>query len=85
MKHAYAGVARPWLRVLLSARSPEGQQPPTLLLEVEDNGPGIAPAQWQKMEGSFGQQLILALSAQLGGVVTTANRPGAFFCLQLLA
>jgi len=76
MKHAYAHVARPRLRVLLSALSPNG-----LLLEVEDNGPGFAPGQWQVAEGSFGQQLILALSAQLGGQVLTDNRPGAFFRL----
>lgn len=78
VKHAYAGVARPWLRVQLSAPSPAA-----LLLEVEDNGPGIAPARWQATEGTFGQQLILALSAQLGGQVTTANRPGAFFQLHV--
>jgi two-component sensor histidine kinase len=76
MKHAYARVPRPRLRVLLSAPSPAG-----LLLEVEDNGPGFAPGQWQAAEGSFGQQLILALSAQLGGQVLTDNRPGAFFRL----
>jgi two-component sensor histidine kinase len=80
LKHAYAGVARPWLRVLLLSAA-DGQ--PGLLLEVEDNGPGIAPGQWQKAEGSFGQQLILALSAQLAGQVKVANQPGAFFQLRL--
>jgi two-component sensor histidine kinase len=78
VKHAYAGVARPWLRVQLSAPGPT-----TLVLEVEDNGPGIAPKRWQAVDGSFGQQLILALSAQLGGQVTTTNRPGAFFQLKV--
>ena len=81
LKHAYAGVARPWLRVLLRG-TVEGQ--PGLLLEVEDNGPGVAPGQWQQAEGSFGQQLILALSAQLGGQVRVANQPGAFFQLRLV-
>jgi two-component sensor histidine kinase len=76
MKHAYAGVARPWLRVQLRAPGPAA-----LLLEVEDNGPGFGPGQWQAAENSFGQQLILALSAQLGGEVLTDNRPGAFFRL----
>lgn len=80
VKHAYAGVARPWLRVQLSAPDPGA-----LLLEVEDNGPGIASARWQATEGTFGQQLILALCVQLGGQVTTANRPGAFFQLRVVS
>jgi two-component sensor histidine kinase len=80
LKHAYADVARPWLRILLLDT---GAGQTGLLLEVEDNGPGIAAGQWQKAEGSFGQQLILALSTQVGGHVTVANQPGAFFQLRL--
>ncbi|SFC35653.1 tetratricopeptide repeat-containing sensor histidine kinase [Spirosoma endophyticum] len=38
-----------------------------LLFEVTDNGAGFDPAKWQKPNGSFGKQLIKALSAQLGG------------------
>lgn len=82
LKHAYADVPRPWLRIMLCG---QGGRAAELLLEVEDNGPGMAPGQWQAAEGSFGQQLILALSAQLGGQVTTANRPGAFFQLRVVS
>ena len=78
LKYAYADVPRPWLRILLTAAGPDRAG---LLLEVEDNGPGIAPILWQEQHGSFGQQLILALSAQLGGEVKTSNQPGAFFQL----
>ncbi|MGI4884004.1 MAG: sensor histidine kinase [Janthinobacterium lividum] len=78
LKYAYEDVPRPWLRIQLTAAGPDRTG---LLLEVEDNGPGIAPALWQAYHGSFGQQLIMALSAQLGGQVKTGNQPGAFFQL----
>jgi len=74
LKHAFAHVARPLLRLHLSA--PAGG----LLLEVEDNGPGWPPAA-SRCAGSFGTQLIEALSGQMGGEVTTGNQPGAYFRL----
>jgi two-component sensor histidine kinase len=80
LKHAYAKVPRPWLRIMLCGW---GGKEAELLLEVEDNGSGLPLGQLQATEGSFGQQLILALSTQLGGQVTTANRPGAFFQLRI--
>ena len=73
LKHAYGQVARPLLRLHLSG--PAGG----LLLEVEDNGPGRAPAAGRG--SSFGTQLILALSEQIGGQVTMGNQPGAYFRL----
>lgn len=73
LKHAYGQVARPLLRLHLSG--PAGG----LLLEVEDNGPGRAPDAGPG--SSFGTQLILALSEQIGGQVTMGNQPGAYFRL----
>ena len=74
LKHAFAHVARPLLRLHLSA--PAGG----LLLEVEDNGPGWPPAA-DRRAGSFGTQLIEALGEQMGGQITTRNQPGACFRL----
>ena len=77
LKYAYAHMTRPLLRILLTSDGPAG----SLRLEVEDNGPGIDAAQWQAPDSSFGKQLILALSEQMGGQVTMRNQPGAFFQL----
>ncbi|WP_227609480.1 sensor histidine kinase [Hymenobacter translucens] len=79
LKYAYQNVARPILRIRLVAAP--GSDAGGLLLEVEDNGPGIDPAQWQAPDTSFGKQLILALSEQMGGTVTMRNQAGAFFQL----
>lgn len=73
LKHAYAQVARPLLRLHLNGTSGG------LLVEVEDNGPGRAPGYDQGH--SFGIQLIRALSEQLGGQVIMRNQPSAFFQL----
>jgi two-component sensor histidine kinase len=73
LKHAYAHVARPLLRLHLSA--PAGG----LLLEVEDNGPGRPPG--FDTGSSFGTQLIMALSQQIGGEALMSNQPGAYFRL----
>jgi two-component sensor histidine kinase len=73
LKHAYAHVARPLLRLHLGA--PAGG----LLLEVEDNGPGRPPG--FDTGNSFGTQLILALSQQIGGEALMGNQPGAYFRL----
>jgi len=69
LKHAYAQVARPRLRISLR-RERAG-----LTLRVEDNGPGFdasAPA-----PRSFGRRLIGVLSEQLGGELTQRAGPGA--------
>lgn len=73
LKHAYAHVARPLLRLHLSG--PAGG----LLLEVEDNGPGRPPG--FESSGSFGTQLVVALSQQIGGEAIMSNQPGAYFRL----
>jgi two-component sensor histidine kinase len=73
LKYAYGKVARPLLRVYLG--SPAGG----LLLEVEDNGPGRPPG--YDNGNSFGTQLIVALSQQIGGEVAMGNQPGAYFRL----
>jgi two-component sensor histidine kinase len=78
LKYAYAQVARPILRIRLTHApgSADG-----LLLEVEDNGPGIEESCWLAPDTSFGKQLIFALSEQMGGQLTLNNQPGAFFRL----
>lgn len=56
---------------------------PTMLLEVADNGSGFNPTNWQRAGGSFGKQLIKALSAQLGGVYDLDTTAGTRFRLRL--
>lgn len=80
LKYAYAHVAQPFLRLLLTTMGPAGG----VLLEVEDNGPG-STAGWEASTASFGKQLILALSAQLGGQVTTHSVAGTLFRLHVPA
>jgi len=73
LKHAYAHVARPLLRLHLNGPASG------LLLEVEDNGPGRPPG--FDNGNSFGTQLIMALSQQIGGEALMGNQPGAYFRL----
>ena len=57
-----------------------------LVLEVQDNGPGLNLSQWQNPEAesdSFGRQLIWSLSEQTGGNLTVDNRDGAYFQLTI--
>ena len=78
LKHAYAHVKRPLLRISLKAAPGSSSG---ILLEVEDNGSGKQLTDRQPSVTSFGKRLILALSAQLGGQVTTSNSSGTFFRL----
>ena len=79
LKYAYAHEPRPQLRILLAPAGPGIGG--GLLLEVEDNGPGLLPGQWDAATSSFGMQLIQALSGQMGGQVTVRNNPGTYFQL----
>ncbi|RTQ49682.1 hypothetical protein EJV47_12775 [Hymenobacter gummosus] len=69
-KHAFPAVEQPSLRIYL-ARTRQG-----LLLEVHDNGPGFDTSSWQQKAGSFGRQLIVSLSEQVGGTVTCTAHKG---------
>lgn len=72
-KHAYTCVDRPWLRIGLHNRN-------GLVLEVQDNGPGITPAEWEEVRSkSFGKRLITSLCQQLAGIVEVKQQDGALF------
>ncbi len=73
------GPVRPALRVALSPTPAGG-----LLLEVQDNGPGFDPAAGGGAT-SFGQQLITALTGQLGGHLHLDVTHGAYYRLSLPA
>ncbi|KAA9331669.1 sensor histidine kinase [Hymenobacter busanensis] len=75
-KHAYRHVPHPALRVYLGLRA-AGE----LVLEVQDNGPGIETGQWQQTSGSFGRRLITSLAEQLDGRMELRNHAGALFRL----
>ena len=74
LKHAYGQVARPLLRLHLSA--PAGRP-------AAGRWKTTAPAAPPGFDtgNSFGTQLIMALSEQIGGQVTMGNLPGAYFRL----
>lgn len=85
-KYAYADVPRPLLRVTLT----NGQSPSGVTLEVEDNGPGIEPADWSQTGQranpdytSFGRRLIASLSEQLDGTFELVKQNGTLFRLHI--
>ncbi|MBO0933415.1 histidine kinase dimerization/phosphoacceptor domain -containing protein [Fibrella aquatilis] len=83
-KHAYEHVARPSLRIQLN--QPVGTNGAGgLLLDVQDNGPGLDLATWHQPEGSFGKRLIQGLAEQIGAKVTVNNRDGLSFRLYVPA
>lgn len=69
---------RPWLRVRLQAE-PGGD----LLVEVQDNGPGLAPPLPAGGRLSFGRRLIQELTVQLGGEMSLTNQEGTYFRLRI--
>lgn len=75
-KHAFGDVAQPALRVYF------GPAADGLVLEVQDNGPGMPPRPTVGSR-SFGQRLILSLAEQLNGQLEQHNRGGAYFRLRL--
>ncbi|GGF04277.1 histidine kinase dimerization/phosphoacceptor domain -containing protein [Hymenobacter cavernae] len=79
-KYAFAQVARPGLRIYLGPDHIAGGE---LLLEVQDNGPGIDLAQWNQPSGSFGKRLIASLSEQVGGEMEFLNQQGALYRLHI--
>ena len=72
-KHAYEFVDRPMLRISLHDKQ-------GLVLEVQDNGPGVTSADWEKKgKRSFGKQLVASLCQQLAGIVEIKQQDGALF------
>ena len=78
-KHALPQAAAPALRITLRNLAP----PDALELEVEDNGPGLATGQRGAQSLGFGNRLVEALTLQLKGQLTVANRPGAYYHLRI--
>ncbi|WP_040006385.1 sensor histidine kinase [Fibrisoma limi] len=76
LKYAYRETDKPALRVAL-------QENPNLSLEIADNGPGFDPKSWQLSGGSFGKQLIKALTAQLNGHYELDTSSGTCFRLSI--
>lgn len=56
-----------------------------LLVEVQDNGPGLASPPSTGQSLSFGQRLIRELTGQLGGEMTLTNHQGTHFQLWIPA
>lgn len=82
-KYAYQDQQDPLLRIGLNADGP-GKRP-GLVLEVQDNGPGIDMASWRKINKltSFGKLLITSLSEQLDGRLEILNDNGLLFRLHI--
>ncbi|GAB3774657.1 hypothetical protein GCM10028818_17750 [Spirosoma horti] len=74
-KYAFTHQEHPLLRIKLDYANGESQ--PGITLEVQDNGPGIQAADWQKNNSktSFGRRLVTSLTEQLEGKfeLTTQN------------
>lgn len=74
-KYAFTHQEHPLLRIKLDYA--DGAYQPGITLEVQDNGPGIKPADWQKSNNktSFGRRLVTSLTEQLEGKfeLTTQN------------
>lgn len=72
IKYAYNGINSPKLRVLIEEKK-EG-----LRMEVSDNGIGILEKEKNKV-GSLGLKLILSLTEQLNGTLSTENNCGTYW------
>ena len=75
LKHAYANVTQPMLRIGLFWDKND------LVLEVHDNGSGLDLINWGKTGSrtSFGKQLISSLGNQLGARIDVRQQRGARF------
>jgi two-component sensor histidine kinase len=77
-KYAYHNIERPLLKI--SIKTDKG-----ILLEVQDNGPGINLENWEKDRDSFGKKLIAGLTKQLRGNFSIENSHGTLFKLHIAA
>ncbi|MVM41307.1 tetratricopeptide repeat protein [Spirosoma sp. HMF3257] len=86
-KYAYSKTdgKRPLLRIDLRRQS--DQSSPGIMLEVQDNGPGIDVSEWQRKgnKSSFGKRLIASLSEQLEGHFELLKQNGTLFRLHMPA
>ncbi|HEV7380481.1 MAG TPA: histidine kinase dimerization/phosphoacceptor domain -containing protein [Dyadobacter sp.] len=73
-KHAYKEVEEAELSIRLWNED-------KMYLEIKDNGPGIAPEDWQKTGDSFGKRLIKSLTKQAKGQIAVFSESGSRFLL----
>ncbi len=75
-KYAYKEVKRPALTLTL-------KKDREIVLDIKDNGPGMAQDAWEKPRGSFGVKLVKVLSRQLNGICGIESSSGTQFNLQI--
>ncbi len=82
-KYAFAHQERPLLRIRLAYAN--GASQPGITLEIQDNGPGIEAADWQKTGGrtSFGKRLVTSLTEQLEGHFELLSQDGTLCRLHI--
>ncbi|GAB4029256.1 hypothetical protein GCM10028809_19250 [Spirosoma gilvum] len=82
-KYAYQDHRDPLLRIGLN--SDESVNHSGIILEVQDNGPGIDMQKWKQLSKltSFGKLLITSLSEQLDGHLELFNEDGLLFRLYI--
>nr|WP_246164500.1 sensor histidine kinase [Xanthovirga aplysinae] len=68
-KHAFPGNKRPSLQIRIERDT--GHE---LLLQIKDNGPGIAPGKTNSL--SFGREMMETLAKQLGATLSSTNNRG---------
>lgn len=83
-KYAYNGDQIPLLRISLQQDTTDSNQP-SIVLEVEDNGPGITPDDWRNVSNrtSFGKRLVMSLTEQLEGTLDLFVPEGTLFRLRV--
>ena len=82
-KYAFTHQEHPLLRIKLDYA--DGASQPGITLEVQDNGPGIKAADWQKNNNktSFGRRLVTSLTEQLEGKFELTTQNGTLFRLHI--
>ncbi|GAA4046654.1 hypothetical protein GCM10022409_35890 [Hymenobacter glaciei] len=78
-KHALPKANAPALTIRLR----DCPDTPAVILEVEDNGPGLVAESRVLPGNSFGTRLVQALVQQIRGYLKTDNRPGVYHYLRI--